>query len=173
MGIIHRLQSVDEHYCRRIYRCSTNRIFTRFMVLISRLGNGVFWYSLICALPFIYGMEAFKVSITMTVTGLIGLAIYKYLKRKTTRRRPFVTNSEIIHGTAPLDEFSFPSGHTLHAFCFGLIAIAYYPELAYIVLPMMLLIALSRVSLGLHYPSDVVVGALIGSSLASAAVYLV
>ena len=173
MSIMQRILIFDERYCQRINRFSANKAFSRFMVVISRLGNGVFWYGLICLLPFIYGMEAKKVSILMTVTGLIALAIYKYLKRKTTRQRPYIRNANIVNGTAPLDEYSFPSGHTLHAFCFGLIAIAYYPTLAYIVIPMMLFIAFSRIILGLHYPSDVLVGALIGSALATVAIYII
>ena len=66
-----------------------------------------------------------------------------------------------------LDLYSFPSGHTLHAFSFGIIAVHAFPQLGGIIVPFILLVAASRVLLGLHYPSDVVVGALIGTSLAS------
>ena len=61
-----------------------------------------------------------------------------------------------------LDEFSFPSGHTLHSVAFSVILTAYYPRFAIFVWPFTALLAISRVVLGLHYPSDVVVGALIG-----------
>jgi undecaprenyl-diphosphatase len=66
----------------------------------------------------------------------------------------------------PLDKFSFPSGHTLHAVVFGVVALNYYPQLAFIILPFTTLVGLSRVVLGLHYPSDVLAGALIGSLIA-------
>jgi membrane-associated phospholipid phosphatase len=56
---------------------------------------------------------------------------------------------------APLDEFSFPSGHTLHAVSFTIVALAYYPWLAPLLVPFTAGVALSRVVLGLHYPSDV------------------
>jgi undecaprenyl-diphosphatase len=73
----------------------------------------------------------------------------------------------------PLDKFSFPSGHTLHAVVFGLVAINYYPALSFIIMPFVSMVALSRVVLGLHYPSDVLAGALIGSLIAALSFLLV
>jgi undecaprenyl-diphosphatase len=68
----------------------------------------------------------------------------------------------------PLDEFSFPSGHTLHAVAFTLIATANYPDLSLLLFPLAALIAASRLVLGLHYPSDVLAGGAIGGVIASA-----
>jgi undecaprenyl-diphosphatase len=67
-----------------------------------------------------------------------------------------------------LDRFSFPSGHTLHAVAFTLIACAYYPALWVILVPFTLVTAVSRVALGLHYPSDVLAGAALGALIAAA-----
>jgi undecaprenyl-diphosphatase len=66
----------------------------------------------------------------------------------------------------PLDRYSFPSGHTLHAVCFTLIVVAEQPPLAWLVVPFALLVALSRVVLGLHYPTDVAAGAVLGALIA-------
>jgi undecaprenyl-diphosphatase len=65
-----------------------------------------------------------------------------------------------------LDKFSFPSGHTLHAVLFCVVMINYYPQLSFIVVPFTALVGLSRVVLGLHYPSDVLAGALLGGMIA-------
>jgi undecaprenyl-diphosphatase len=65
-----------------------------------------------------------------------------------------------------LDRYSFPSGHTLHAVSFTTLAVSSFPELAWLLVPFAALIAASRVVLGLHYPTDVAAGALIGATLA-------
>ena len=54
----------------------------------------------------------------------------------------------------------------MHAASFTLIAAAMFPLLALVLVPAALLIALSRVVLGLHYPSDVIAGAVLGASVA-------
>ena len=73
---------------------------------------------------------------------------------------------------APLDEFSFPSGHTLHAVAFSIVAVAHYPLLAVVLLPFTACVALSRVVLGLHYPSDVLAAIGIGSTLAATSLWM-
>ena len=73
---------------------------------------------------------------------------------------------------ASIDEFSFPSGHTLHAVSFTTVAIAYVPWLALLLIPFALLVGASRVVLGLHYPSDVLAATAIGSALAAASLWL-
>src|SRR5207253_1283157 len=80
------------------------------------------------------------------------------------RERPFITHTAIDPAAAPLDRYSFPSGHTLHAVSFAWQASAHFPELAWVLLPLAALIAGSRVVLGLHYPTDVVAGAAIGAA---------
>ncbi len=83
------------------------------------------------------------------------------------RERPFITHKAINRITAPLDRYSFPSGHTLHAVSFTITAWLIFPQLAVLLVPMALLIALSRVVLGLHYPTDVLAGAGLGGLLSA------
>jgi undecaprenyl-diphosphatase len=135
--------------------------------LISRLGDGAFWYALILGLAGLGGATGRHAALQMTLTGLSAALLYRVLKRYTRRPRPFRTHREIIAPIAPLDEFSFPSGHTLHAVHFTILAVAHFPVLAPLLVPFALLVAASRVVLGLHYPSDVLAGAAIGAVLAT------
>lgn len=134
--------------------------------LASRLGDGVFWYVLMLSLLARHGWDAVPAVLHMIVAGLLGTLLYKWLKGVTERPRPYQACSSISCLTAPLDRFSFPSGHTLHAVVFSLVATAYYPALAWMVWPFTALVAASRLVLGLHYVSDVAVGALLGGTIA-------
>ena len=164
--LLERLVCFDLRVCcyfnRHVERLRIRRLFA----IVSRLGDGVFWYVLMAVLPVVYGLGAMEVSLRMAGASISGLIIYKLIKSFTERPRPFVKNKNIVLGTAPLDQYSFPSGHTLHAVSFTLIAIHFYPLLAWMLVPFALLVAMSRVVLGLHYPTDVLAGAIIGFGLA-------
>jgi undecaprenyl-diphosphatase len=108
----------------------------------------------------------------MLAAGMIGLMVYKLLKSGTSRPRPYQVLRDMRAGIDPLDAFSFPSGHTLHAVAFTLVAVSNFPALASVLVPFTLLIALSRVVLGLHYPSDVLAGAGVGALVAQAVLAL-
>ncbi len=161
-----RMESWELALCELCNRACHRRLIKRIFVVVSRLGDGIFWYALMISLPLWYGMDALHVSMHMGFVALAGLALYKYLKSHLVRQRPYIQHGGITLGTAPLDLYSFPSGHTLHAVAFTVVALIYYPQLAWLLAPFTVLVALSRVILGLHYPSDVMAGALIGALLA-------
>ncbi|MDG2524807.1 phosphatase PAP2 family protein [Stenotrophomonas sp. HITSZ_GD] len=161
------LRGRETRWCRRANLLCRRSPVRRFFSTISRLGDGVFWYALMGLLVIVDGMDGVRASAHMAATGVIALTLYKALKRWTRRPRPYAADLRIRAWVAPLDEFSFPSGHTLHAVSFSIVALAYYPWLAPVVVPFSACVALSRVVLGLHYPSDVLAATAIGSALAS------
>ncbi|MBB1472438.1 phosphatase PAP2 family protein [Luteimonas sp. MC1782] len=151
--------------------CATTHVL-RVFATVSRLGDGVAWYVLMAALVVLDGIQGLAASAHLAATGVVALLLYKALKRWTRRPRPFATDVRVRAWIAPLDEFSFPSGHTLHAVAFTIVALAYYPQLAWLLLPFTALVALSRVVLGLHYPSDVLAATAIGAALAAGSLAL-
>ena len=152
--------------CVRLNRCAAQPSVRHFFAAISRLGDGVIWYSLMCALPLLDGLAGLRASLHLALVGLVALLLYRTLKRYTRRPRPFARHGAITAYIAPLDEFSFPSGHTLHAVAFTLVAMTHYPLLGIVLVPFAALIAASRCVLGVHYPSDVLAATLIGAALA-------
>jgi undecaprenyl-diphosphatase len=161
-----RVDAAEVGLCRRFNRGAQRALPRRLFQIASRLGDGIIWYLLILALPLLYGAAAMKPAFVMALSGALGVALYSLLKRLFVRERPFITHASIDPAAAPLDRYSFPSGHTLHAVSFAWQASAHFPELAWVLLPLAGLIAGSRVVLGLHYPSDVLAGAAIGAALA-------
>jgi len=132
------------------------------LVAVSWLGDGKLWYVLIATLPWWGGAAGLTCALYMLALGVVNLIFYKALKLRVARKRPFVSCPGIRACVRSLDEFSFPSGHTMHAVAFSLVLSHYHPALALPLWIFTALVSLSRVVLGLHYPSDVAVGALIG-----------
>lgn len=160
---LQRLTDWDAAACLRANRLSRRPWPRRLLRAASRLGDGVFWYALMLSLAFAGGERGPAAAAQLALTGLACTAPYKWLKGRTARPRPYAVRPEIVCAAAPLDRFSFPSGHTLHAVGFTVVALAHYPALAPLLVPFTLLVAMSRPVLGLHYPSDVLAGAAIGA----------
>lgn len=151
--------------CRAINRSLRFRPVLGYFRVVSRLGDGWLWYALILALPLVEPASGPGLALLMALTGLACTLSYKLLKRWLIRERPFISFPSINCGTPPLDRYSFPSGHTLHAVCFQVMLMAALPGLALCLLPFTFSVAASRVVLGLHYPSDVLAGGLIGGAI--------
>jgi undecaprenyl-diphosphatase len=165
-GTLQAIQRWDERACARLNRAIRFRSLLHLFRAISWLGNGIFWYGLMLALLLAHGADAAPAVVHMTCAGLACTLLYRMLKNGTLRPRPYEVHAHIAAGAVPLDRFSFPSGHTLHAVAFSLVAAAYYPVLAPLLAAMTLAVAASRIVLGLHYPSDVLAGAALGAAIA-------
>lgn len=166
------IQAVDMALCHLLNRADRRERIGLFFAWISRLGDGVFWYSLILLLPLIHGRAGWMASLHMLLTGLVTLLLYRWLKSSTGRPRPCAVDPRITPRVAPLDEFSFPSGHTLHAVGFSVVLLSHFPAWFWIVIPFATLVAISRPVLGLHYPSDVAAAVLIGFMIGKGSILL-
>jgi undecaprenyl-diphosphatase len=170
--VFRHLDRVELRLCQTFNRSCRRWWLQEIFSAVSWLGNGIFWYVLMFFLATTQGRAGLIAASHMGGVGGAGVLVYRFLKQRTVRERPFVAHAGIRLGAAPLDRFSFPSGHTLHAVAFSVIALSYFPVLAWILVPFGMLTALSRIVLGLHYPSDVIVGAVLGLLLAHLSFYI-
>jgi undecaprenyl-diphosphatase len=161
----------ESRLCRRANRWGAKHAIGSGFRVVSKLGDGWFWYGLMALLAGFGGNRGRLVAAQMLITGWFAWLIYRTIKRHTRRLRPFHAHAEVIAHLPPLDEYSFPSGHTMHAVSFSIIAIAGFPQLAVPLIGFSLLVAMSRVVLGLHYPTDVLAGALLGAALSIASLF--
>ena len=163
-----RMLDLDLRGCLYLNQLSHAEKVAYFFKMISKLGDGIFWYAMLAIVWIMQGVQYSLQMIYIVITASVGTLIYKVLKTKTVRPRPYQVHQVIRLGERPLDHFSFPSGHTLHAVLATTVLGYIQPLLLVIMLPFTVLVALSRMILGLHYPSDVAVGVVIGGAVASA-----
>ena len=163
----------DTRLCLRVNLLSQLKFFAHFFKTISRLGDGWFWAAATVIMLITLMVQNVAVTVVaikvvaVLLTSFCGYLLYKYLKVHTVRPRPYQVHQAITLGERPLDVFSFPSGHTLQAVLFTIMIGHQLPVMLWILLPFTLLIGLSRLVLGLHYPTDVLVGAGIGATFAT------
>ena len=166
------LDELEIGLCLRLNALSQNHTVRDFFSAVSRLGDypAYLIVGIACAAVLEEAGPAFVVQCLMTAT--VGILLYKRLKNWLVRERPYVTHAGIACAAAPLDRYSFPSGHTMHAVSFAILFSAYVPEMMWLMAPFAGLVAMSRMILGLHYPTDVLVGAALGAGLASVSLWV-
>lgn len=105
-----------------------------------------------------------KNSIYISASLLVNEVFTSTLKRTIDRPRPVVTYPDKVHPYRMLQRLSFPSGHTSSAFAFATSLSIKYPEW-YVIAPSYCWassVGYSRMNLGVHYPTDVIAGAILG-----------
>lgn len=169
---MHTLYELDLKLCLSCNRISGWHPLAQMFRAVSRLGDGPLWYALMLLFPLLYPERGWLISAHMLAAAVPALLIYRFLKHRTLRPRPCAVSPQVAQQTRALDEFSFPSEHTLHAVCLTLVIAGRLPASAWLLGPLSSLIALSRPVLGLHYPSDVLAGAVLAAAVAAASGWL-
>lgn len=144
-----------------------HRILDRVLGIITHLGGATFCIVLTLTL-FFWSSEPWRTislhCILALVLSHIPVAIFK---RKLQRLRPYLVLPEAKTVPKPLKDHSFPSGHTTAIFSVTVPYMLAFPLLTLLLLPLAIIVGLSRIYLGLHYPSDVIVGGIVGTAAAA------
>ena len=173
INCVNRFKNLDNALCVSVNHTSQYQLVRIVFRLASRLGDGIFWYTVMVGILLTQGHAGLQPVLHMLIAGLTGTLLYKWLKAKTLRPRPYQVRQDIWLTGKALDHFSFPSGHTMHAVIFSGVALVYFPLLLWLLVPFTVLVGMSRVILGLHYPSDVIAGAMLGALIANLSFMLV
>ena len=145
----------------RIYELHTP-VLDGFMKFVSFLGNkGWFW--ILLTLLFIampkYRRTGFKMAVSLVLMTVIGNMIIKPL---VGRVRPYEVNTAVELIVAKLSSYSFPSGHTFGSFAAAVVLFINHKKIGIPALVLAVLIGFSRMYLYVHFPTDVLAGAVFG-----------
>jgi undecaprenyl-diphosphatase len=151
----------------RVYRWRPPGWIRLAIVTATRLGDGWIWAAA-ASLLLVNGNRFHRVLIAATFAGFLASASFLLLKRRFRRPRPCELAEHPVFRVRPPDRFSFPSGHSINAFAICTVLGFAWPVLAPLLGALAAGIAASRVALGLHYVSDVVAGALLGTAIGGA-----
>jgi undecaprenyl-diphosphatase len=162
----------DHHLMRWLQRWPAPRWVRVWMMCATRGGDGWMWYAVGLMVLLFGGPGRFAAVCTAGLAAGLGIAVFLFLKKRTNRKRPCDIEPHCWATLLPPDRFSFPSGHTITAFAVALSVSAFYPRLLPELLFCAASVALSRIVLGMHFLSDVLAGAAIGSGFAYGAVWL-
>ncbi len=169
----HFIEHRDHRLMRRVNRWHAPRWVRMWMLYATRGGDGWLWWSLGAVILVFGGPERFAALLSALLAVGIGILLFLRVKKATGRKRPGTYEPHAWADLLPPDQFSFPSGHTITAFAVAVSLSRFYPDLAIGLLFCSFSVAASRIMLGMHFLSDVVAGALIGTGLAWGAVALV
>jgi undecaprenyl-diphosphatase len=140
------------------------RFLDRFFSIITNVNNWYIAYIILLYLVFVKGGKKGKIAVVLIillviVTDQFG---YKVLKEFFHRARPCNALSDVFAPLGCNGTYSFPSNHALNNFAAAMFFSRLFPKFNWILFITAALVAISRVYLGLHYPSDIAGGAIIG-----------
>lgn len=146
---------------------------TTIVKFVTSLGNaGAIW--LMIALILLVQSRTRRCGLAMLTALALGAIVGNVvLKNLIARPRPFAAYSNIVPLVIPIDPYSFPSGHTLSSFCAATACFGFYRGAGIACYILAAMIGLSRIYLGVHYPTDVAGGAVLGIVLGVLAVWMV
>jgi undecaprenyl-diphosphatase len=165
------LEAGDHQLMRRVHRWRAPRWIRIWMLCAARGGDGWIWYAMGAVVAAFGGPKRFLALGCAALAAALGIALFLILKRRIGRRRPCALLPHCWSNVLPPDRFSFPSGHTITAFAVSVSLIAFYPALAVGLLFCACSIGLSRILLGMHFLTDVLAGAVIGTLIARLSIH--
>jgi undecaprenyl-diphosphatase len=144
----------------------------RYVSVMSDLGEGLGWVAGGVALAMLGGSKGRRAGAASAIASLAATYIVQQRVKPLFRRvRPFVNREANVVGIRPADH-SFPSGHTASSFAAATALAFFYPKAAPLMYTLATGVAVSRVHLGVHFPSDTAVGGAVGIGIGTFSAWL-
>lgn len=157
-----KLKIFDDLFIDLINEKMKNKYLDIFMYKVTDLGGAIF-STLFSLVLLIFGNSKVKlIAIEALVILFISQIIVQSLKKILGRERPYVIIEKLNTFGIDLSDYSFPSGHTTASFSIATTLALNIPILTVYVFIIASIIGISRIYLGVHYPTDVAAGIILG-----------
>lgn len=161
----HTLSRPDYRLMKQVNRWNAPRWVRWWMLLATRAGDGWLWGLIGIAILLSSDPLRYRAFEAATCAVSIGIVVFLKVKHKVCRVRPRDIEPHCWANIVTTDQFSFPSGHSTTAFAVALSVGSFYPEVMPLLLVLATNIAVSRVIVGMHFLTDVLVGSGMGAML--------
>lgn len=157
-------QQVNRHFDKKLLNL--------FFRTVTHLGGARFTITATLLLLLCSPRETRLIAIASALSLSASHIPVHFVKLLFPRKRPYLTIEATKVPANPLQDHSFPSGHTTAIFSILVPYILFLPQLSFALIPIGLCVGISRIYLGLHYPSDVMAGGILGTLTGSLCFYL-
>ena len=142
----------------RMHRKYLNGLMQR----VTGFGGAMFSTTLVAILILIGNSYTRRMGLESLVSLFISQIIVHSLKRILIRERPYNIIEDLNTFGIMMKDYSFPSGHTAASFSIATTIALNIPRLAIFVFVIAIMVGISRIYLGVHYPTDVAAGIILG-----------
>ncbi|MDM5329152.1 phosphatase PAP2 family protein [Neobacillus sp. CF12] len=172
--MMRKIQSLYQFECRVFLEINSHfdkRIMNLFFRTITQIGGALFISATTLLLILFTSNQTRLTAISSAAALALSHIPVQLAKKLFPRKRPYlqIETTKILPN--PLKDHSFPSGHTTAVFSVIVPFLLQTPSLAAVLIPLGLSVGISRIYLGLHYPSDVIAGGILGGSFGSLCFY--
>lgn len=152
------LKRFDDFLIKKINQDLRHPLLNIFFYYYTHLGGTVFTAVFALGLLIFARGDVALVAWQMALALALNMSLAFVIKRIFGRNRPYWIEKNLNTYGIDLKDYSFPSGHTTSAFTMAMIFSLNYPAIWPIFILMALLVAISRIYLAVHYPTDVLAG---------------
>ncbi|AEG00250.1 phosphatase PAP2 family protein [Methylomonas methanica] len=165
MKLMYSIHQYDVWMFSRLNNSAIHASLVRLCRLLSWSGDGVLYLTLAGCLYWQHGIANLLLQ-AMLLGFAVERPVYFVLKNAFKRDRPQQAILNFRSVITPSDKFSFPSGHTSAAFLVATLVSYFFPELTIVLYAWAVLVGFSRIVLGVHFPTDTLMGVVLGVSVA-------
>jgi undecaprenyl-diphosphatase len=174
--MIRKIQTLYQFECKIFQQINSHfdkRMMNLFFRTITHIGGALFISAATLLLIIFTTNQTRLTAISSASASALSHIPVQLVKKLFPRKRPYLQIETTKISPNPLKDHSFPSGHTTAVFSVIVPFLIQIPSLAAILIPLGLSVGISRIYLGLHYPSDVIAGGILGACFGSLCFYFV